>query len=58
MENLYGYIPEYGATVVFVVFMLLWHKRTMARDAQFHETTRELMRSLMECVSQIKREHE
>jgi len=52
--DLFAFIPDYGATVVFVLFMVLWHKRTMRRDEQFHEVLLQLNQSLMDCVAEIK----
>lgn len=45
-------VPDAGATVVFLVFMFLWHKRTMARDKQFAEALTAVMAALMECVKE------
>jgi hypothetical protein len=53
---LYSFIPDAGATVVFIVFMWLWHKRTMARDSMFHETMQGMMHALMECVKEKVKE--
>ena len=50
--SLFSFVPDAGATVIFIVFMFLWHKRTMARDKQFAETLTSVMSALMECVKQ------
>jgi len=50
--SLFSFIPDAGATVIFIVFMFLWHRRTMARDKQFAETLTAIMAALMECVKQ------
>lgn len=50
--TLFSFVPDAGATVIFIVFMFLWHKRTMARDKQFAETLTVIMSALMECVKQ------
>lgn len=53
MENLYAMIPDASSTVVLIVFMLLWHKRTMARDEQFADTIRQTNDALMTCMSSM-----
>lgn len=55
-EQLYQYIPNYGATVVLLIFMGLWHKRTMERDRQFHETLQSIVDALMDCIQSRTRE--
>lgn len=50
--SLFSFVPDAGATVIFIVFMFLWHKRTMARDKQFADTLSAIMQALMECVKQ------
>ena len=44
------FINNAGATVIMLAFMILWHKRTMARDRMFHDTLNSINASLMECV--------
>jgi hypothetical protein len=48
------FINNAGATVIMIVFLLLWHKRTAARDKYFFETLQAINTSLMECVSKMK----
>lgn len=57
MDQLFSFIPEYGATVVFVFFLVLWHRRTSARDVMYHETQRETMAALMACMSKLTAEN-
>jgi len=37
--------------LIMVLFMLLWHKRTMSRDKMFNDTMVGMMAMLTECMS-------
>jgi putative flippase GtrA len=50
MAEILGVVADTGAAVLFLIFMYLWHKRTVYRDAMFNETLQSMMRSLMDCV--------
>jgi hypothetical protein len=41
--------------IQFVVFMLLWHRRTMARDVHFFETMNQMIGLLNECQDTLSR---
>jgi hypothetical protein len=41
--------------IQFVVFMLLWHRRTMARDEQFFHTMQQMISLLNECQDTLSR---
>lgn len=36
--------------IVLLVFMGLWHRRTVARDRAFFDLQKDMMLSLMECI--------
>lgn len=38
MDSLYQFIPDAQTAVIFIVFVFLWSRRTMARDTQNAET--------------------
>lgn len=48
-SELFSFLPDMGATVVFIVFMYLWHRRTMARDEQFHKSIEMFSEALRDC---------
>jgi len=51
MENLGEVLTlDNALLVVLLVFMALWHRRTMARDKAFFELQGQMMVALMECV--------
>lgn len=39
--------------IVLVLFMILWHRRTMARDAEFFEAQRQTMRMVARCLHEL-----
>lgn len=43
------FLDNAGASVLFLIFLILWHKRTMQRDRDNSETIRQLLMALMEC---------
>jgi hypothetical protein len=50
LATILGVAADTGATVLFVIFMYLWHKRTMARDSMFNDTMQNMLKALMDCV--------
>jgi len=44
------YTLDNALLVVLLVFMALWHRRTMARDKAFFDLQESMMIALMECV--------
>ena len=44
------FLDNAGASVLFLIFLILWHKRTMARDKDNQETIRQLLLALMDCT--------
>jgi len=54
LESLYKYIPDAGATVVLVIFMILWDRRTRARDIMWRDLMSELVKGWLDCVKAIE----
>ena len=50
IATMLGVATDVGATFLFLIFMYLWHKRTMARDSMFNDTMQNMLKALMECV--------
>lgn len=47
------FLDNAGASVLFLVFLILWHKRTSKRDADNTETIRQLLLALMDCQKNV-----
>jgi len=54
LQPLFAFIPDYGATVVLLVFLALWHRRTKARDEMFGRIIDNFHVGLMECLREMK----
>lgn len=52
-EPFLPFLDNAGASVLFIIFLWLWHKRTSKRDADTAETVRVLLLEDAETIKQL-----